>query len=119
MIGRRDVTDRKRDFADWYVEKEKYYQTGNETVTVEEVHQTKQCHVGKRTEGNRKQFPPGTPMKVEVLEVTDNGRKIRLSRKAAQEAQERAEFEGYVQQDAKDSSSGFGTLGDVLKKKIK
>ena len=68
---------------------------------------------------HRKQFPSGTPMKVKVLEVTDNGRKIRLSRKAAREAQERAEFEDYVQQDAKDSSSGFGTLGDVLKKKIK
>ena len=68
---------------------------------------------------HRKQFPPGTPMRVKVLEVTDNGRKIRLSRKAAREAQERAEFEDYVQQDAKDSSSGFGTLGDVLKKKIK
>jgi small subunit ribosomal protein S1 len=68
---------------------------------------------------HRKQFPPGTPMKVKVLEITDNGRKIRLSRKAAQQAQERAEFEDYVQQDAKDSSSGFGTLGDILKKKIK
>jgi small subunit ribosomal protein S1 len=67
---------------------------------------------------HRKQFPPGTPMKVKVLEVTDNGRKIRLSLKAAREAQERAEFEGYVQQDAKDSSGGFGTLGDILKKKI-
>ncbi len=68
---------------------------------------------------HRGQFPPGTPMKVKVLEVTENGRKIRLSRRAAQEAQERAEFEDYVQQDGKDSSSGFGTLGDILKKKIK
>jgi small subunit ribosomal protein S1 len=68
---------------------------------------------------HRKQFPPGTPMKVKVLEVTENGRKIRLSRKAAQEAQERAEFEDYVQQDGKESTSGFGTLGDILKKKIK
>jgi small subunit ribosomal protein S1 len=68
---------------------------------------------------HRKQFPPGTPMKVKVLEVTDNGRKIRLSRKAAREAVERAEFEDYVQQDSKESSSGFGTLGDILKKKIK
>ena len=68
---------------------------------------------------HRKQFPPGTPMKVKVLEVTENGRKIRLSRKAAQEAQERAEFEDYVQQDGKETSKGFGTFGDLLKKKIK
>jgi ribosomal protein S1 len=68
---------------------------------------------------HRKQFPPGTPMKVRVLEVTDNGRKIRLSRKEAQAAQERAEFEDYVQQDTKDSSKGFGTLGDLLKKKTR
>ncbi len=67
---------------------------------------------------HRKQFSPGTPMKVKVLEVGDNGKKIRLSRQAALDAEERAEFEGYVQEDGDDTSSGFGTFGDLLKKKI-
>ena len=67
---------------------------------------------------HRKQFSPGTPMKVKVLEVGDNGKKIRLSRQAALDAEERAEFEGYVQEDGEDTSSGFGTFGDLLKKKI-
>ncbi len=57
-------------------------------------------------------------MKVKVLEVGDNGKKIRLSRQAALDAEERAEFEGYVQEDGEDTSSGFGTFGDLLKKKI-
>jgi hypothetical protein len=58
-------------------------------------------------------------MRVLVLEVTENGKKIRLSRKAALEAAERAEYEGYVEKDSAKSSKGFGTLGDLLNKKLK
>ena len=68
---------------------------------------------------HRKQFAPGTPIKVQVIEVTENGKRIRLSRKAALDAAERAEFEGYVEQEAGESSSGFGTLGDLLGKNLK
>jgi small subunit ribosomal protein S1 len=68
---------------------------------------------------HRKEFSPGTPMRVLVLEVTENGKKIRLSRKAALEAAERAEYEGYVEKDSAKSSKGFGTLGDLLNKKLK
>jgi len=68
---------------------------------------------------HRRKFAPGTTLKVKVLEVTDNGKRIRLSRKEALEAAERADFEKYVQDDDKQNSRGFGTLGDLLKKKIK
>jgi small subunit ribosomal protein S1 len=63
-----------------------------------------------------KLFPPGAPVRTLVQEVTDNGKKIRLSIKAAVDAEERADFEGFIEN--KDSAgSGFGTLGDLLRKK--
>jgi small subunit ribosomal protein S1 len=68
---------------------------------------------------HRKQFAPGTPMKVMVMEVIENGKRIRLSRQAAAAAEERAEFEGYVQQDGVETSKGFGTIGDLLGQKTK
>jgi small subunit ribosomal protein S1 len=68
---------------------------------------------------HRKDFPRGKAVKVLVLEVTENGRRIRLSRQAALDAEERAEFEGYMEKDTQGASSGFGTLGDLLGKKIK
>jgi small subunit ribosomal protein S1 len=67
---------------------------------------------------HRKQFAPGTAIKVQVLEVTEGGKRIRLSRKAALDAEERADFEGYVDKSAEGSSKNFGTFGDLLKKKM-
>ncbi len=61
-----------------------------------------------------KLFPSGAPVKVLVQEVTDNGKKIRLSIKAALEAEERADFEGFTE-DKNTAAHGFGTLGDLLK----
>ncbi len=67
---------------------------------------------------HRKQFPPGTPLRVKVLEVTENGRRIRLSRKAVIEEQERGEVDEYLQSAGRREEAGFGTLGDILKKKL-
>ncbi len=50
-----------------------------------------------------------------MLEVTENGRRIRLSHKAVAEDEERKDFEGYLGGD--DVGSGFGTFADLLKKK--
>ena len=70
---------------------------------------------------HRKEYAPGTPMKVQVLEVTENGRRIRLSRKAAIENLERAEYQEYVGKDVGEGEiqEKFGTFGDLLKKKAK
>jgi small subunit ribosomal protein S1 len=62
-----------------------------------------------------KLFPPGAPVKALVQEVTENGKKIRLSIKAALAAEERADFEGFIEKE--ESAQGFGTLGDLLRKK--
>jgi small subunit ribosomal protein S1 len=64
---------------------------------------------------NRKDFPEGSKIKVKVMEITEGGRRIRLSRKAALDAEERADFEDYMGQD---SQGRFGILGDLLKKKF-
>ncbi len=66
----------------------------------------------------RKEFPVGSKIKVKVLEITENGRRIRLSRKEALVEDERADFEDYLGRDDGKSSGGFGTLGDLLKKKM-
>jgi small subunit ribosomal protein S1 len=64
---------------------------------------------------NRKDFPEGSKIKVKVLEITENGRRIRLSRKAALDQEERADFEDYM---GHDGDAKFGTLGDLLKQKL-
>jgi small subunit ribosomal protein S1 len=66
---------------------------------------------------NRKEFQPGARIKVKVLEITDGGRRIRLSRKEAVADAERSDFQDYLNQDGS-GSSGFGTLGDLLKKNL-
>ncbi len=67
---------------------------------------------------NRKEFKQGDTMKVKVLEITDGGKRIRLSRKAAIDDDERADFESYLDSDSSKSSGGFGTFGDLLKSKL-
>lgn len=71
----------------------------------------------------KKEFKPGSKVKVTVLEVDANSGKIRLSIKQAVEAEERAEFAGYMGQGASGGggggkSSGLGTLGDLFKGKL-
>jgi ribosomal protein S1 len=62
----------------------------------------------------RKAFPVGSELEVVVLEVEPAGRRIRLSRKAVAEQQERAELREYAARpDAAPSS--LGTMADKLR----
>jgi small subunit ribosomal protein S1 len=63
----------------------------------------------------RKSFPIGSEMKVLVLAVEDNGRRIRLSQAAAVAQEEKVEAQAWVQESAR-KSGGFGmTLGEKFR----
>jgi len=68
----------------------------------------------------RKSFPVGSELEAAVLSVDERGR-IRLSVVALASAEERRAFESYsgaaAEQKGGEKASGFGTLGDLLKKK--
>jgi small subunit ribosomal protein S1 len=68
----------------------------------------------------KKEFRPGAKVKVSVLEVDQKSGKIRLSIRQVAEAEERAEYAGYMKggTSTTSSNSGFGTLGDVFKNKL-
>jgi small subunit ribosomal protein S1 len=67
-----------------------------------------------RNTEHRKEFPPGSELKVAVLSIEDGGKRIRLSRAQALRMEEEAETKGYIQ-DAK-KGSGFGmTLGEAVR----
>ena len=64
----------------------------------------------------RKSFPIGSELKVLVLAIEENGRRIRLSHAKALEQEERNESQGYIQ-DAAKKSGGFGlTLGERVRR---
>jgi len=65
---------------------------------------------------HRKDFPPGTEIKVAVLSIEDGGKRIRLSRAQALRMEEDAETKGYMQDTAR-KGGGFGmTLGEALRR---
>ena len=65
---------------------------------------------------HRKDFPPGTAVKVAVLAIEDGGKRIRLSRAQALRMEEQAETQGYMQEAAR-KSGGFGmTLGEAVRR---
>ena len=66
----------------------------------------------------RKAFPMGSELTVLVTEIDDRGR-IRLSRTQAEAADERREASEYMARAPKGSGKGFGTLGDLLRNKLK
>ncbi len=67
----------------------------------------------------KKEFKPGSKVKVTVLEVDGSSGKIRLSIRRAVEDEERAEYQGYMGKSTVSSSgSGLGTLGDLFKGKL-
>jgi small subunit ribosomal protein S1 len=68
-----------------------------------------------RSADHKRNFPPGTPVEVEIQAVEDNGRRIRLSRASVLAQAERDELERYR---SRDGSSGLTSLGDVLKEKL-
>lgn len=68
---------------------------------------------------HRKEFAPGTEVKVVVLAVEEDGKRIRLSRSKALAHEEQAEAQAY-QRDTAQKSGKFGlTLGDLLKQSRK
>lgn len=68
---------------------------------------------------HRKEFAPETEVKVVVLAVEEDGKRIRLSRSKALVHEEQAEAQAY-QRDTAQKSGKFGvTLGDLLKQSRK
>ncbi len=66
----------------------------------------------------RKAFPIGTKLQAKVLEIGDG--KMRLSLRALKDDEERAQFDGFREQEKKASTpQGFGTLGDLRIRKSK
>jgi small subunit ribosomal protein S1 len=63
----------------------------------------------------RKAFPAGSDIDVVVLEVDEASRKIRLSVKAIQDAQEADEVREYSQREEDAAPERFGSLADKLK----
>src|SRR5262245_12083270 len=67
-----------------------------------------------RNTDHRRDFPPGTEIKVAVLSIEVGGKRIRLSRAQALRMEEDAETKGYMQEAAR--KGGFGmTLGEALR----
>jgi small subunit ribosomal protein S1 len=71
-----------------------------------------------RNTDHRKDFGPGTEMKVVVAAIEEGGKRIRLSRSKVLAQEEQAETQAYIKGSQK--GGGFGmTLGDLLKQKHK
>ena len=69
-----------------------------------------------RNTDHRRDFPPGTEIKVAVLSVEEGGRRIRLSRVEALRLEEQAETKSYIE-DSTRKSGGFSmTLGEALRR---
>jgi len=64
-------------------------------------------------------FPIGADVEVVVLEVDPSGRRIRLSVKAIQDAQDAEELREYSERAQAAPSEGFGTLADKLRGALK
>jgi len=65
----------------------------------------------------RKAFPAGQEITCLIVEIDERGR-IRLSRTQAEAAEERREAQEYLSRAPRGGGKGFGTLGDLLKKKL-
>ncbi|HXG22142.1 MAG TPA: S1 RNA-binding domain-containing protein [Methylomirabilota bacterium] len=73
----------------------------------------------QRGADHRKEFAPGTEVKVVVLGIEDNGKRIRLSRAKALAREEQAETQAYLK-GSQPKGRGFGvTLGDLLRQSRK
>jgi ribosomal protein S1 len=64
----------------------------------------------------RRHYKPGQQMTVQVLEITEGGKRLRLSERAAQEAGESSVATDFLSRQSGAKSSGFGSLGDLIKK---
>jgi small subunit ribosomal protein S1 len=70
---------------------------------------------------HRRMFNPGTEMQVMVIDVDVAEKKVRLSRKALLEKAAQDEYTEYIesQKTSLGSHKNFGTIGDILKSKLK
>jgi small subunit ribosomal protein S1 len=69
----------------------------------------------------RKAFPVGSELKCLITDIDERGR-IRLSKSQAEAAEERAEAQAWMKSKSPAGGGrgkGFGTLGDLLKAKLK
>jgi small subunit ribosomal protein S1 len=66
----------------------------------------------------RKVFPLGSDVEVMVLEVDPASQRIRVSRKAVHDAEERKDAADYAQRQVESSSGSFGSLADKLREAI-
>jgi small subunit ribosomal protein S1 len=67
----------------------------------------------------RKAFPVGSEVDVMVLEADPSSRRIRLSRRAVLEAEEKADVRAYSDGQDRQSSGSFGSLADKLKSALR
>jgi len=68
---------------------------------------------------HKRTFPPGTKVRVAVIDVDTADEKVRLSRKALLEKTAEEEFTRYKESaKAAGSSGSLGTLGDILRAKL-
>jgi ribosomal protein S1 len=73
----------------------------------------------QRGTDHRRDFSPGTEVKVVVLAIEEGGKRIRLSRAKALAHEEQAETQAYLRGTTQ-KGRGFGvTLGDLLKQRRK
>lgn len=63
----------------------------------------------------RRALPPGSQVEVVVLEVDEARRRIRLSRRAVFEADEKGEAREYAERQDRAEQQGFGSLADKLR----
>lgn len=62
-------------------------------------------------------FPIGTRLSLLVIDVDDRGR-VKVSKVAREQAEERAELDAYSRSQGSGAGSGFGTFADLLKGKL-
>jgi len=62
-----------------------------------------------------KAFPVGSDVEVVVLEIDPSGRRIRVSHKAVQDAQDKDELRAYHEREVVAPEDGFGSLADKLR----
>ncbi len=67
----------------------------------------------------KKAFPVGSDIEVAVLEVDPSGRRIRLSRRAVLEAEERSDAREFESRQERQQEQGFGSLADKLRSALR
>lgn len=63
----------------------------------------------------KKAFPVGSELEVQIVEVDPAGRRIRLSRKALLDREERDDAREFAEREKRQSSESFGSIGDKLR----